>query len=258
MTVSLNYLLRESDEIFSGDSQVGNPSDVSSIFHRVELGVAWDISENFSLRGTLPWITASQRENGLADNEFSGLGDASVSLLWSPWSEGEAFSGLAFTVGFILPSGESREQPLAGEAVPSVFQAGTGAWQGKAGVSYFWEVGEWFLGASLDTAFALEESEQGFRPAETYYGSAFARRPVMKNLTIGLAVDLFHGERDELEGQAIERTGSTTLSLKPVLSWNLTDEFAAKASVSIPLWRRVNSTQLAAGPVWSLGMSYRF
>jgi len=227
-----------SDELFRGNDQIANPGDVSTTFQRINLTAAWKANENLILRGTLPWVTATREENGLPENTFTGLGDASVSLLWNPWKENKDLSGLAFTLGLILPTGEASDQPLVGVAAPSVFQAGTGAFQGTFGLSYSRTIQDWSLGASFDTSFALHESDQNFRAK--------------------LAVDLFHGTRDEFAGQEIDGTGSTTLSLKPSVIWNITDQLSASASVAVPVWRRVNTTQLAVGPLWSLGMSYNF
>lgn len=247
-----------SDELFRGNDQIANPGDVSTTFQRINLTAAWKANENLILRGTLPWVTATREENGLPENTFTGLGDASVSLLWNPWKENKDLSGLAFTLGLILPTGEASDQPLVGVAAPSVFQAGTGAFQGTFGLSYSRTIQDWSLGASFDTSFALHESDQNFRPASTYYASLFAGRSVTENFRAKLAVDLFHGTRDEFAGQEIDGTGSTTLSLKPSVIWNITDQLSASASVAVPVWRRVNTTQLAVGPLWSLGMSYNF
>lgn len=258
MSLSLTYLLRVSDEVFQGNDRVANPNDISTTFQRINLTAAWKINDHLILRGTLPWTTATREENGLPDNTFSGLGDASISLLWSPWREHKTLSGLAFTMGLILPTGDAREQPLAGVAAPSVLQAGTGVFQGTLGLSYARTIQDWNLGASFDTSFPLHESDQNFRPAATYYASLYAGRSLTENLHAKITMDFFHGTRDEFEGQEIDGTGSTTLSLKPSLIWNITDQFSASASVSVPIWRRVNSEQLAVGPLWSLGMSYNF
>ena len=258
MSLSLTYLLRHSDEIYRGHNKVANPTDISTTFHRFNLTTAWKFHEALTLQGTLPWVTATRKEVGLPDESYSGLADASLSLLWTPWTENEALSGLMFSLGLILPTGEASDQPIVGVATPAVFQAGTGAFQGTLGLRYSKTVADWNLGIQLSSSFALHESDENFRPATTYYGSLSAGHPLTETLSAKLALDLFHGTRDQLDGQDIPFTGSTTLSLKPALIWQISDQFSASASVSLPIWRRVNTTQLATGPLWSLGMSYNF
>ena len=178
--------------------------------------------------------------------------------MWTPRTENEDLSRLMFSLGLILPTGEASDQPIVGVATPAVFQAGTGAFQGTLGLGYSKTVADWNLGIHLSSSFALQESDENFRPATTYYGSLSAGHPLTENLSAKLTLDLFHGTRDQLDGQDIPFTGSTTWSLKPALIWQVSDQFSASASVSLPIWRRVNTTQLATGPLWSLGISYNF
>jgi len=255
---SLTYLLRVSDELYQGSNRIANPTDVSTTFQGVELSAAWNVSDNLVLSGILPWYSAEREESGSENASFSGLGDATVFLLWTPWAESEELSGLVLSMGLVLPTGEDRAQPLAGFAAPSVFQAGTGTFQATLGAGYSKAFGEWSLGGNLDVTFPLHESSQNFRPATTYYLSLFTGYAINEKLKAKLSAEVLHGTRDEFLGQDIENTGSTTVFLKPSLVWDYNEQLSASVSVLIPIWREVNRTQIAVGPLWSIGMSYSF
>ncbi|MEM9079340.1 MAG: transporter [Verrucomicrobiota bacterium] len=203
-------------------------------------------------------MTATREEKGLPDESYTGLADASLSLRWTPWSQQEDLSGLALSLGLILPTGEAIKQPIVGVATPAVFQAGTGTVQATFGILYSRPLENWNFGLSFDSRFALHESNEDFRPASILFASLFAGRSLTETLDAKFSLDFFHGTRDQLGGQEIPFTGSTTLSLKPSLIWNINDHLATSASVSIPIQRQVKTTQLATGTLWSLGISYNF
>jgi hypothetical protein len=127
------------------------------------------------------------------------------------------------------------------------------------GANYFGTLNDdysYFFGANI--TFPLDESSKGFRPAETYSLQVGLSRPITESLNARISLDLFHGKKDEFQGNEITNTGSTTLSLTPALIYTINDDFSASASILIPAYRRVNETALAVGPLWSLGLSYSF
>ena len=81
---------------------------------------------------------------------------------------------------------------------------------------------------------------------------------ITESLNARLSLDLFHGDKDEFQGNEIANTGSTVLSLTPALIYSINDDFSASASILIPVHRRVNETALTVGPLWSLGLSCSF
>lgn len=187
------------------------------------------------------------------------MADITLSALWSPWRNGDSpFSSLSFLAGITLPTGEARDQPLAGVAAPSVFQLGTGAFQLLLGAQYTGAIGEWSYSTRFDLSLPLNESDEGFRPTESFYWSAGFGRPLTESLSARLSVEATHGNEDELQGAKIDETGSTVISLKPSLVWRIDQNTAASASVSLPVYREVNETQIAVGPLWTLGISRSF
>jgi hypothetical protein len=182
-----------------------------------------------------------------------------LTAILSPWSNDDsALSGLSFNFGFILPTGEARDNPRIGGANPSVFQLGTGTTQLTLGTRYSGKIDDWSYFSSLNLSVPLYESSKDFRPAETLFFSTGISRSLTENLTGRLSFDLYYGERDEFLGSEIADTGSTTISISPALIYSINDDLNASFSVALPVYREVNETALAVGPLWSLGLSYSF
>ncbi|MGC6581266.1 MAG: transporter [Akkermansiaceae bacterium] len=218
------------------------------------------MNENWLFTTRIPFTDATRSELGQSDKTISGLGDVSIAAIYSPWaSDGSPWSRLTFNAGFILPTGEARDNPRIGGVNPSVFQLGTGTTQLTLGANYFGDINDdWTYFTSANITLPLYESSKDFRPAETFFFRAGASRSILEGLSAKLSLDLFHGGRDEFLGMEIGDTGSTTLSLTPALVYSINDDLSASASVAIPIYRRVNETALAVGSLWSFGLSYSF
>lgn len=218
------------------------------------------MDENWLFTARIPFTNATRSERNQPDVNISGLGDVSIAAIYSPWTSNDSpWSPLSFSAGFILPTGEARDNPRVGEANPSVFQLGTGTTQLTLAANYFGEINDvcsYFTGANF--TLPLYESSKNFRPAETFLFRAGMSYSFTDDLTTKLSLELFHGERDEFLGNEIGNTGSTTLSLTPSLVYSINESLSASASVSIPVYRRVNETALSLDPLWSLGLSYSF
>jgi len=238
---------------------VGNPSDISTEFNQVSLSGSYRFDEKWLFNLRVPYTEGTRSERGQSDVNISGLGDMSLTAILRPWgSDDSDLSGLSFNFGFILPTGEARDNPRVGGANPSVFQLGTGTTQMTLGARYTGEVDDWSYFSNLNLTFPLYESSKDFRPAETLFFSAGVGRSLGDNLSAKLSVDLFHGGKDQFLGSDIDDTGSTTLYVTPSLIYSISDDVNASLSVAVPVYRDVNETALSVGPLWNLGLSYSF
>ncbi len=239
---------------------MANASDFAAELNIVALSGSYRLNRHWSFSAFVPFVDGVTEEQGQADIRINGLGDVSVSAIYSPWSgEDSWLAGLGFNAGLILPTGESSDDPNVGVVNPHVFQLGTGATQLTLGASYFGQVDEdWSYFTSVGVSLPLHEGRDDFLPAETFSWQLGTSRKLTENLSAKLTLSLFHGERDEFLDQEIGNTGSTTLSLAPALSYALTDKLTTSLSVTIPVYRRANETALVVGPLWSAGMNYRF
>ena len=210
------------------------------------------------LSTSIPFVDGLREEIGVADKTISGLGDISVTLRWSPWTErSSSLKGLSFQAGLILPTGDPADQPLVGVANPSVFQLGTGTTQLSLGGDYVWTQEDWTYRFDWKTTFPLDENSQGFKPAPMVYGSLSAGRPVHEDLNFSIGVNVTYLEDDQFHGRDLV-TGYTAIAAKFGAVWNVSEDVAISGSVSIPVYRDVNQTQIAAGPIFQMGLSRSF
>lgn len=250
----MDYTLRISDDLYRGSHRVSNPNKVKTIFHRYSLTGAYRVSDEFIVQGTIPFLDATFEENGTDLDTISGLSDISLLGTWRP----SQVPGLGLNLGFIAPTGKDRRQPIVGVAAPSVFQLGTGAWQVLLGAGYSKQVGDWNLSTQLDVSLPLETSSQGFKPAETYFLSVSAARPITDTVQFRFAVQGSLTKKDEYQGMHLANTGATTISLRPSLVWQINDRLSLSGSVDVPVYRDVNETGIGTGPIWRLGFSTSF
>jgi len=178
--------------------------------------------------------------------------------MWSPFTEKtSSLKGLSFNGGFILPTGNPADQPLVGLANPSVFQLGTGAYQLTLGTNYTWGDGDWSYRFDLNSTIPLNESSEDFKPAPMYYGSLSAGRSINDDLGFRLGLNLTHLEDDQFKGEDLV-TAYTAIAVKLGIVWKINIDYALSSSVSVPIYRDVNQTQLAAGTLFQLGISRSF
>jgi len=249
-----------SDDIYDGDSQIGNPGNISTEFHQFALTGSYRVNSRWLFTTRIPFTDATRTEAGQPGLHINGLSDISVAAIYSPWIESDtAWRNLSFSAGLILPTGEPRDNPRVGAVAPSVLQLGTGSTQLTLGVRYFGSFDDdWSYFSNATMTLPLYESSKDFLPAETFFLSGGISRSLSEQFTAKLSANLFHGGRDEFLGMDIGNTGSTVFSLTPSLVYSVNENLSASASVAIPLYRRVNETALAVGPVWTFGLSYSF
>ncbi|MFT6865136.1 MAG: hypothetical protein ACJAVK_003710 [Akkermansiaceae bacterium] len=212
------------------------------------------MSAQWIVQATVPYIDGTFEENGVETGHISGLSDVSFLGTWRPSS----IDGLSFTLGVRAPTGEERDQPVIGVAAPSVFQLGTGTWQGMMGTGYAKQQGEWVFSSQLDVSLPLETSRQGFRPAESYFLTLGARRRITDSFNLGLALQGSYTTKDEFGGLNLANTGATTIAIRPSFVWRINERLNMSGSIDLPVYWDVNAIGIATGPTWRLGLTTSF
>ena len=179
-------------------------------------------------------------------------------MIWSPFTERkDKWERLSFSGGIILPTGESADQPLVGETAPDVFQLGTGAFQLMLGSSYVWSANDWDYRLDLNAVLPLNESSDGFTPASSFSGTMSAGKYINDDVGFSMGLNLTYSGPDEFREEDLI-TDYTSLTFKTGVFWQLKDRLLLTSSVSLPLYQKVNQTQLAAGPEFQIGLNRSF
>ena len=248
--------------MFSGQSGLANPNNISTTFHRVSLNGHYRFSDELRLSAFAPWLEGVREERGAPDRRISGLGDITLLAQWSPWaSEAEAhplLSGLTLLGGIELPTGEDNDQPFTGNAAPSLFQLGNGTFNPKLGLSYGKSVDDWSFFGRVMATLPIGESDADLDPGSYLQTSLGTGYRLTDELTLQLSIDGTFRERDQLDGNDVHNTGSVTLAVSPAVSWKVNERLALDASANIPFFHDVRSTQLAPGTSFQIGARFKF
>jgi len=215
------------------------------------------VNDVVTLNAFIPFIYATREENGVPDSSIRGLGDIALNVLWSPFDKGHHLNGLSFTTGVIFPTGDTSSQPVEGILAPNVFQLGTGAYQLTLGSNYRWSIDDWNFNVGLNFTLPINESDLGFEPASSFSSKISAGRSITEDLHFNLGLNYLDSDDDQLNGEDLV-TGYQALSLDVGIVWRLNEELSLSSSASIPLYRKVNQTQIATGPQFQVGLSYSF
>ena len=254
----MDYTYRHSDRIYTGSNNIPNAPGVESIFHRITVNGAVRLRDNLVLNASLPFTDATRLETGLADRSISGAGDLALSAVLSPFTAKDSkLKNWKFNAGIVFPTGDAADQPLTGNAAPSVLQLGTGAYQLTLGSSYSWGEQNWNYQVSFKAQLPLNESSQGFEPAAMYFASFTASRSISETVSVNFGVDFTESKNDKFQGADLI-TGYSLIALKAGVVWNITEDLSLSGVVRVPVYRDVNETQLATGTMLQLGVSRSF
>jgi hypothetical protein len=271
---------QHSDDLFHGQSRIDNPGDVSTSWREVRLDLAARLAERWWLGASIPRLEIHNDEPGRPDVDLEGLGDVALRVEWSPWASRAAdgaaadlaaaeeavaghaknglfeLRGLTVLAGLELPTGDDGESVPAGATPPSLLQLGSGTFDPILGLRYAGTSGSLTGFATAAVQWSLGESDVGLRPGAVFESSAGVAWRFTDALAAAPSLDLVVRGRDHVDGAELDDTGSTLLFATPSLAIALARGFHLDASVRLPLWRRVNGTQLAPGPRFEVGLTF--
>jgi len=265
--VEITYSWQESDEIFRGRRRQENPNDVSTIFRQETLHVNWKALDELELNLLVPRVEIHNEALGQENVNLEGLGDLSFFLDWGPWRpqrpEGEkeslfALRGLSFLVGLKFPTGEQNDDVVPGVTPPSLLQLGTGTYDPLVGVQYRGRTGDFAIFHTTSAQISGGASEGGLKPGDVLQTSTGVAYEPFDCCTPSLAIEGLFRDKDVLNGDTIDNTGSSFWFITPAISVRIADRLCLDGSVRIPLYRNVDRTQLVPGELWTVGVSWSF
>ena len=192
-----------------------------------------------------------------ADTTISGLGDATLHLHHATWFRG--WFGNAF-LGVELPTGPTRAMPIAGTALPTVVQLGSGTFNLDGGTCAnvrLTTAGS--IGACDHWRLVFYESSHGYRDpflvdARLFVSwSLFDRRASIRG---GLLFDSNGGS--SVNGTRLADTGYNALLAEASIWVTLYRNWSLRSTFELPLVERVTGTQLADSFRLSAGLVYDF
>jgi hypothetical protein len=215
------------------------------------LNIAYGVAENFQLGLTYSYYTAEGNRE-LEDGETVTFDPDGFTDLWLTgkyrFCQGPV-GQLALIGGVKAPTGDSSLTNTEGEQVEPSATAGTGAWDGLAGLAYT---------VPLSAALTLDASALYTFRGERYdyrlgnrldLGTSLAWRvcgdaKTFPQVSLVAEATLRHIANSEEEGERDTNTGGTVLFLSPGVKVSFTEKIAGSIGIQLPVMQDLNGRQV--------------
>lgn len=252
------------DRLQDGSHAIANPGGERVESRRLSAQADWEFAPRWTAVAELPYVWNSFTFAGKTVS-YGAVGDAAVYARWAFWRDRPAAARreLAAVAGVKLPTGTTA-LVRDGQRLAATQQPGSGTFDFILGGAAAFAAGP--------AALSLDASAKFNTGAAYTFGNS---------LGVRAAADLALGPRSRwsLTGEAgveaagrdhsvergptvrpdgvVENTGGVTAYLAPGAQWRVFGGTALEASAQLPVYRFVNGVQLAAAPVWRLGVTAR-
>jgi hypothetical protein len=226
--------------------------DSSTRFRETALVVRRGFESGAVLGLRLPWVEIHAREAGAPDEDLSGIGDLAL------FGEHPLVGGLSGLAGLKLPTGEEKESPRPGVIPPSLLQVSTGTFDPFVGLRWVTAEDGVMWSASGIWQFPLGESDAELKPGQVLQLQAGGAYALNEEWSAGLGVEAMFRGKDQLQGADLGMTGSSIWSVTPTLAWALSDHTQLDLLARIPVDTQVDHVQVVPGPLFLVGVTWRF
>jgi len=251
----------------SPEDEVATGSRVTTVLARLAPSRRW------SLDATLPFVDRTHRHVRNEEDappaparwDFSGLGDLQLMAEWRP-SGPEAPAAIALRGGVKLPTGRRHVAAVDGDQPEPPARPGTGSWDGLAGVHVMRTVSLPALTGGrvpvpLFTSALVRvngRGEEDYRVGNELQLGTGGSYPVAGPIQLLLQLNArFRGHDGPGRTDALgANTGGTWVFVSPGLRIAPTPRASAYAYVMLPVYQRVNRSQIVAPWLLYTGVSW--
>jgi Putative MetA-pathway of phenol degradation len=229
------------------------------------VNVSYGLVENFQLGLTYGYYSAEGNREFENGDEVTFNPDGFTDL----WLTGKVrfYQGpvgqFAVLGGIKAPTGESSLTNSEGEPVEPSATAGTGAWDGQAGLAYTLPLSA-VLTLDASATYTFRGERHDYRLGDRLdLGTSLAWRVCGNAAThpqVSLVAEatLRHVQKSEVGGSDDERTGGTVMFLSPGVKASFSEQLGVSMGVQIPVMQNLNGGQLETGFRLITGISYSF
>ncbi|PCJ55716.1 MAG: hypothetical protein COA70_01160 [Planctomycetota bacterium] len=251
MRYSVGFSTATSNKIYSGTSEVANPTGEETEFQQWALNLHFqqDAQRRWSL--TIPTIQIEARNNTGVLEKVSGLGDFALVHGWRPQPNGP----WEILVGLELPTGEELDTPAPGVIPPSLLQPGSGTWDPLVGVSWTKVTGDFSHTLNGVGLFPLGSSDADLDPGNLAQAMYRVGWNVNSSAEVSLGFEGIFRTKDKLLGTTLANTSSMVYALRPGFRWAFED-VTLFVGARFPLAYDVDATQIAPGNLFEFWLGY--
>lgn len=215
------------------------------------LNIAYGVAENFQLGLTYGYY-AAEGNRELEDGETVTFDPDGFTDLWLT-GKYRFYQGpvgqLALIGGVKAPTGDSSLTNTEGEQVEPSATAGTGAWDGLAGLAYTVPLSA-ALTLDASALYTFRGERYGYRLGNRLdLGTSLAWRvcgdaKTFPQVSLVAEATLRHIAKSEEEGERDTNTGGTVLFLSPGVKVSFTEKIAGSIGIQLPVMQDLNGRQV--------------
>ena len=269
--VDLRYEYVRQDVLRSGTTRVSpseEPSEegeLKTINRNVFLTVDHSFDRQWSASVQVPFIDRFHAHNVNEEDgpvretwDFQRVGDVRVVGRYQFRDGGDKSSTSGLRFGVKLPTGVRDITNADGARAERSLQPGTGTTDAILGAYFFGTIdtqSSWF---AQGTAQAAVNSREAFKPGETIGFDAGYRRTLREGLDVLVQLNASYKGRDKGEQAEPDNSGGTFVSISPGLSFTASPAIRLYAFAQLPVYQRVNGTQLTTKWSGVAGVNFSF
>lgn len=249
------------------DSPGGMPEEVDLLDRSFlsTFNVSYGVVENFQLGLTYGYFSSEGNREFENGDEVTFDPDGFTDL----WLTGKyrfyqgPIGQFAMLGGIKAPTGDSTITNSEGEPVEPSATAGTGAWDGQAGLAYTIALNA-VLTLDASALYSFRGERHDYRLGDRLdIGTSLAWRlgeggGKYSQVSLVAEAILRHVQKSEEGGADDEATGGTVLFLSPGVKVSFTERLAASLGVQLPVVQNLNGAQLETDFRLLTGISYTF
>ena len=268
--VGLNYDYNNLNTLNIGDDNIDDNSRLR-ITHSVLLNLGYAVTNNLSVEGLLTWVNQRRKISQFGNenlDQTSGIGDAVFLVKYRFKNVLGENSSVNIGLGTKIPLGSSTETNDEGILLNSDLQPGSNAWDliywslfsknlnFRPSFSVFSRIT--YRSTGTNSSY-LETSSYKFGNEFQAFIGFSDQFLILKTLTNpSISFKYRKANQDKIEGFNLENTGGNWVFIIPNFSIDLTPKLVFSTKAEIPVYSKVDGTQLTPTFRLTTGVLYKF
>ena len=270
LVLSVNYEYEYLGDAMYGTGPIPNINQEVTSMSTVSVFASYGVKDWFGAAVVLPFRSITNDKillPGQYDNQYqggkyirhaAGLGDVVLMLNFAPPLP-ESLPGLLFSAGVKLANGSTHAVDEYGERFADLLQVGSGSMDPIFSVSLSRAFDSLFLNGMLFTRIISRENVYGYKYGNEFQGIFSMDYMHGDKLVAGLSMNHVYTSRDYFQyGKIARKRGGTWVYLAPKLGIRATESLSLEARLPLPVYQKVNESQLTSDYQLHVGATYHF
>ena len=270
LVLSVNYEYEYLGDAMYGTGPIPNINQEVTSMSTVSVFASYGVKDWFGAAVVLPFRSITNDKillPGQYDNQYqggkyirhaAGLGDVVLMLNFAPPLP-ESLPGLLFSAGVKLANGSTHAVDEYGERFADLLQVGSGSMDPIFSVSLSRAFDSLFINGMLFTRIISRENVYGYKYGNEFQGIFSMDYMHGDKLVAGVSMNHVYTSRDYFQyGKIARKRGGTWVYLAPKLGIRTTESLSLEARLPLPVYQKVNESQLTSDYQLHVGATYHF